>query len=92
MEVACACIVLDDTVISCMSIGDRERLFWNSKPFAILVGIYLFNNELLGCDTVVFCDNNSVMASSISGKSANSLVALIANLSFQWEDRAEVVL
>ena len=74
---------LDDTVISCMTIGDRETIILELEAFAILVGIHLFSDKLLGCDTVAFCDNNSVMASFISGKSANSLVALIANLSFQ---------
>ena len=83
---------LDDTVISCMTIGDRETIILELEAFAILVGIHLFSDRLLGCDTVAFCDNNSVMASFISGKSANSLVALIANLSFQWEDRAGVIL
>ena len=32
------------------------------------------------------------MASFISGKSANPLVSLIANISFQWEERAGVIL
>ena len=83
---------LEDTVISCMTIGDKETIILELEAFAILVGIHLFNDDLLGCDTVIFCDNNSVMASFISGKSANPLVALIANLSFQWEDRAGVIL
>ena len=72
--------------------ADRETIILELEAFAILIGIHLFNDKLLGCDTVVFCDNNSVLASFISGKSANSLVSLIANISFQWEERAGVIL
>ena len=68
-----------------MTIGDRETIILELEAFAILVGIHIFSNRLLGCDIVVFCDSNSVMASCISGKSANPLVSLIANISFQWE-------
>ena len=78
---------LSDSVISRMTKPILEL-----EAFAILVGIHLFNDRLLECDTVVFCDNNSVMASFISGKSANSLVSLIANISLQWEERAGVIL
>ena len=83
---------LSESTISSMTIGDRETIILELEAFAILVGIHVFNNRLLGCDTVVFCDNNSVLASFISGKSANPLVSLIANISFQWEERAGVIL
>ena len=78
---------LDHAVIERMTIGDRETIILELEAFAILVGIHVFHNELCGCDTVIFCDNNSVMAFFISGKSA-----LIANLTFQWEGLTGVVL
>ena len=83
---------LDSNVIGALTLGDRETIILELESFAVLAGIQLFQSELCGHDIVIFRDKNSVMASFISGKSANDLVALIVNLTFKWEDRVGAVL